>query len=97
MLVRKLPRNRVLNLLRTKVNKGQFFGVRFIKRTDGEERSMNCRLGVISKLKGGNLNYNREAKGLIGVFDVDRQEYKNIPLEGIISMSVAGERFEIDG
>jgi hypothetical protein len=51
-----------------KNTKGKFFTVTFTKK-DGTTRIMNARLGVKAYLKGGELPYNPEAKGLIPVWD----------------------------
>ena len=42
---------------------GEFVGVEFTKRTTGEVRQMNCRLGVKKHLKGGEQAYDPVAKG----------------------------------
>ncbi len=36
---------------------GRIFTVVYKKRTNGEERTMTCRLGVHKHLKGGELGY----------------------------------------
>ena len=70
---------------------GHFFTVRFIKRTTGEERVMRCRFGVTKALKGGEPAYDREAKALCCVYDIDKQAYRSIPWEGIREIKADGE------
>ena len=69
---------------------GKFFGVKFIKRTTGEQRDMVCRTGVHSHLSGGVAAYNPTEKGLICVFDVQKNGYRSIPIEGIIEVKIDG-------
>lgn len=70
---------------------GKVFAVRFIKRSTGEVRTMNCRLGVKSHLKGGAPAYSREEKQLVCVFDMVKNAYRSIPIEGITELKVDGE------
>lgn len=49
---------------------GTIFSVDYIKRTTGEPRTMVCRLGVKSHLRGGELPYDPVEKGLLPVYDV---------------------------
>tara|TARA_Y100000034_G_scaffold36178_1_gene44509 strand:- start:37 stop:390 length:354 start_codon:yes stop_codon:yes gene_type:complete len=67
-----------------RASQGRIFGVTFIKRTDGELRTMSARLGVKSYLKGGTLNYDPSAKKLLIVFDMKAQGYRAIPLDSIM-------------
>lgn len=74
---------------------GQIFGVRFKKRTTGEERTMCCRLGVKSHLKGGEASYSFENKGLISCFDFSKKDYRCIPIEGILEVTINGQTFQV--
>ena len=83
--------------------KGTVFGVEFIKRTTGEIRKMNCRLDVKKYLVGGELAYNPADYDLIPVWDVNiakaeggREGYRMINCTGILSLTVGGERYEVD-
>lgn len=64
------------------------FGVRFIKK-DGSERVMSARLGVVSKLRGG-VNSTASRKDLLNVFDMNVNEYRKIPLDRVVSVTVGG-------
>ena len=62
---------------------GKIVSLEFVKRTDGTLRQMVCRTGVKAHLKDGEPAYNREEKGLICIFDMAKQQYRSIPIEGI--------------
>jgi len=73
----------------------QFFSVRFIKRTTGELRNMLCRYGVRSRLKGGQAAYNFDEKGLVCVWDTHKQDYRTIPKEALVDITINGEVFTV--
>lgn len=66
---------------------GRFFSVRFIKRSNGAERFMNCRLGVKKHLKGGDKAYDDKVHKLVTVYDVQAEGYRCIPLESIFELN----------
>lgn len=72
--------------------RGDFFTVTFIKK-DGSTRVMNARLGVKKYLKGGALPYDAISKGLLPVFDAQKNDYRMINLNTIISAKVGGEEY----
>lgn len=74
---------------------GVIFAIKFIKRTTGELREMNCRTDVTSKLKGGEANYDREEYKLLLVYDMQKQDYRTVPIEGITEIKMGGEWHEI--
>jgi len=78
------------------VSDGQIFTVEFIKRTTGELRKLNCRIGVKKHLKGGKAAYNAAEKQLLTVFDMSANGYRSIPLEGIQRVSVGGQTFSFN-
>lgn len=73
---------------------GRIFSVEFIKRTTGETRVMICRLGVRSHLKGGAKAYEPSARDLIGVFDMQRNAYRSINVNGITRLKIDGEDWQ---
>lgn len=77
-----------------KNTKGKFFTVTFIKK-DGTTRVMNARLGVKAYLKGGELPYNAESKGLIPVFDVQKHEYRMININTISNLKVGNNIYDV--
>ena len=68
----------------------KFFTVKFIKKTDGEERVMNCRLDVKKHLKGGKLNYDAKAANNLIVWSLDSKGYRTIPLDNLIEIREGG-------
>lgn len=69
---------------------GKIFTVKFIKRTDGSERTMRARLGVKSHLHGGQLPYDPIEKKLLPVFDMEKEAYRSVPLDAIIELKHHG-------
>lgn len=88
--IQKMTRRKIANLIRRTV--GPIMSVTFIKRGDGSERSMLCRRGVVSHLKGGSAAYSFKEKKLISVYEMSgKRGYKCIPIEGIEKL-VCGRR-----
>jgi len=72
--------------------RGEIFTVVFVKK-DGTRRVMNARLGVKRYLRGGELPYDPIAKGLLPVFDLQKNDYRMINLNTIISAKVGGQEY----
>jgi hypothetical protein len=83
-----MTRKEAVNFIRQ--SSGKFFAVQFTKRTTGEPRTMICRTGVKSALKGGVRGYTDKEKQLLTVFDIQKMEYRTIPVEGIQWLMVNG-------
>ena len=90
--MKEIKRTDVLNLL--KENKDQFFAVVFLNK-NGELRPMNCRLGVKKHLKGGKLSYNAEARNNLIVFDMQKEGYRTINLDTLITISMKGVEYHV--
>lgn len=73
---------------------GHTFTAVFEKRTNGEIRTMNARLGVKKHLAGGELKFSPLKRDLLPVFDMNIQEYRFIPMEGLISINVDGTHIQ---
>jgi hypothetical protein len=56
---------------------GNIFSVVFVKK-DGTRREMVCRLGVKKHLKGGELKFDAKSRGLLPVFDMQKQAYRMV-------------------
>jgi hypothetical protein len=69
---------------------GRIFTVEFVKRSTGELRQMAARTGVRSRLTGNGAAYNAEDHGLICVFDMVKDNYRCIPVEGITRVKIKG-------
>ena len=62
----------------------EFATVIFLKRSNGEYREMNYRLGVKKHLKGGTQGYDPKNHNLITVWETSENGgYKCIPLDGV--------------
>lgn len=78
---------------------GQFFGVTFTKRTNGELRNMICRTGVTKFTTGEGAKYDPEDKDLIWVWDIQAYEdkeggdtgYRSINLRTVKEIRFAGQ------
>lgn len=88
-----MKRSEVFSTLRKQG--GKIFGVRFVKRTTGEIRDMQARMGVTKHLAGGEPSYDREAKQLLCVFDMAKKSYRSIPVEGVLSLTVDGIHYGV--
>lgn len=76
-------------------NRGKFFTVTFVKRTTGETRVLNGRQGVKKHLKGGEAAYSFSEKKLLPVFDLQKNAYRSIPIEGITEVKILGRTFQV--
>lgn len=72
-------------IIRELINKqkGKFFSVDFVKRTNGEKRHLVGRKNVKKHLKGGDLGYNPKDLDLEIVWEMAKKSYKAIPLESV--------------
>jgi len=77
-----------------KDTRGKFFTATFIKK-DGTTRVMNARLGVKAYLKGGELPYDPESKGLIPVFDIPKREYRMINLDTLTNLKIGNNTYQV--
>lgn len=77
-----------------KDTKGKFFTVTFIKK-DGTERVMNARLGVKAYLKGGELPYNPDEKGLIPVYDMKNSGYRMVNVDTIKKLKIGNNEYNV--
>ncbi len=75
--------------------KGRMFTVTFIKKSNGEKRVMNARLGVKAYLRGGVLPYDPNTKGLIPVYDIQTKEYRMINIQGIVNLKTGGIEYNV--
>ena len=71
--------------------KGKFFSVVFIKRTTGEKRKMLAR---IMPPTGGSSSYDPDEKNLLFVRDMQKQAWRSIPLENVISIQCGNQKLE---
>ena len=76
-----------------KDSNGRIFTVTFVKKTDGQTRKMNCRLGVKKNLKGTGRSI--DPKKFIGVYDLQKDDYRVINIEGIQELKIKGQEYVI--
>ena len=91
----KISRKQATDLI--KGSKGRVFGVQFIKRSTGEVRNMSARTGVTKYITGEGLKFSPSKKNLIAVFDMNKQGYRMINLEGLTSLRLNGSTMEVEG
>jgi hypothetical protein len=82
---------------------GQIITVVFIKRTTGDCRILNGRLGVKKYTNGVGMAYDPAAKNLITIYDMQEAQklpedkrskaYRCIPLDGVLEIRAEGKRF----
>lgn len=66
------------------------FSVTFTKRTTGERRHMVCRLGARKGVTGAGRKYDPIKKGLLTVYDVQKDGWRSIPLDAIHELKIRG-------
>jgi hypothetical protein len=89
---REVTRRDAANLIRA--SKGKIFTVVFTKRGDGSERVLNGRLGVKRYLKGGSLPFDPFEKGLIPVYDIQKKDYRMIPIDSMKYLKIGGQLYK---
>jgi hypothetical protein len=70
---------------------GRIFSVLFVKRTDGTERRMTCRMGVRRYLKGVGLTFNPWDYHLQVVWDTQKRDYRFISLDAVLEIRARGQ------
>lgn len=71
---------------------GHVFTVEFVKK-DGTVRVMNCRMGVKAYVTGVGRKYDPAEKGLLGVYDMQTQWYRQVNLKTLISLRMEGKKY----
>jgi len=90
--VQKVSRQEAVDLIRN--SKGRFITVTFTKKSDGTDRMMNCRLGVKKDLKGTGRKI--DTSKFIGVFDLQKTDYRVINIAGIKYLTIQGKEYAVD-
>ena len=90
----KISRDKAIDLIRG--SNGKIFNVTFIKRTTGEVRKMNARLGVSKYVTGEGLKFDPKKYALIPVFEMPKKQYRMINLDGINQLVLEGEKYEVE-
>lgn len=93
-MIETINRTKLLNLINS--TNGRFFTVDFTK-LDGTLRSMTCRLGVKSKLKGGVNKVEHKSNSYKVVYETTKGEYRTINLGTIFRISADGTYYKVEG
>jgi hypothetical protein len=75
-----------LSKLKELIGDGKIAGVTFIKRSDGSLRHMLCRTGVRKGVTGRGAAYDPASKGLLTVFDMEKEAFRTIPAENVVEV-----------
>jgi len=77
---------------------GKIFGIHFIKRSNSELRTMSCR-GCTKSSWDKTDSKPKQSSGknheLVTVFDMNRKDYRSVPLEGIRQISMQGTTYHV--
>lgn len=84
---------------------GKIFTVDFIKRTNGEPRTMNCRRNVQKGVKGVGLKFDPKEKDLLVVYDMqkinegtgDKGAFRMINLSDMTALRMDGNSYSWNG
>ena len=74
---------------------GTIFSAKFIKRTDGTVRTMLCRKGVQKGVTGKGLAFDPEAKRLLSVFEMPKEQFRFINLLDLVEAHVGGVHYQV--
>jgi hypothetical protein len=85
------PQQAVLMMERSK---GRIFSVLFIKK-NGDERLMACRKHVTKGVKGVGMKYNSLRKSLMTLYDMNKQGFRQVDINTLVSIKINGEEFII--
>ena len=70
--------------------------IHIIKRTTGELTNMSARRGVVKNITGEGLKFSPSQKKLIVVFDINKQAYRMVNLEGLTRLNMEGKEYTIE-
>lgn len=79
-----------LSEFKSLVADGKFFGVKFVRRSDGEIRHMNARF--IPPAPDAKPVYDPDLHNLLVVWDLKKRGYRSIPVDNILELTVRGRR-----
>ena len=73
---------------------GRIFFAEFVKK-NGDVRRMTARLGVSKGVKGVGRSFDPASKGLLGVYDMDKNQFRMINVNTLRKVSVDGKTFAL--
>ena len=75
--------------------KGKIFSMQFIKRGNGELRTMKARIGEGRDMRKNAMPYEPGQRRLIVVYDVGAEGYRAVPLDGILTLNINGRNYRV--
>jgi hypothetical protein len=91
----KISITEAINKIQEAKQTGLVFGVTFVKRTNGEERDMNCRGGVKKGVTGVGMDYDPADHNLITVYDMQKGAFRHINCDTITRVTMNGVTFTV--
>lgn len=82
-----MNRNELLKVLESQ----KIVGLKFIKRSTGEVRTMSARIGVVKNIVGTGKSFSDEEKQLVTVWDMNASGYRSVPCENVLEVKANGE------
>lgn len=73
---------------------GSIFSVVFTKK-DGSDRKLTGRLGVSKGVTGVGLKFDPKSKGLLPVFDMQKEAYRMVNIETVKGVQVNGKFYVV--
>jgi hypothetical protein len=74
---------------------GVILTVEFHKRKTFEYRKMLCRMGVRKNITGTGRSYSDTSAGVVTVWDVNKDNWRTVPLEGIFRIKYRGDTYTV--
>jgi hypothetical protein len=74
---------------------GRIFRVVFVKRSNSQIREMLCRTGVSRNISGAGLKFEPSERNLLNVYDMQKKEYRFIPLDSVVAIKTGGQKFYV--
>ena len=93
MKTRTCSLQKAIKLIRA--TKGTVFSTTFVKRTDGSLRTLVGRLEVTKGVTGKGMAYDPFDKGLMTVYDFQKQAFRMINCDTIQEISVRGHKYQV--
>jgi hypothetical protein len=90
-----MPINKLTSLFTELRKTGKIFSATFVKK-DNTIREINCRLGVKKGLNGQGMRFNPIEKGLIPVYDMQKEGYRMININTLQELTFEGQTYQIN-
>lgn len=82
-----ISQSKALEMIQSTRDSGKIFSAAFVKK-DGTTRHMTCRLNVKKHLKGGELKFNPIERGMIPVYDMQKEQYRMINIKTLKALQI---------